>query len=80
MTAVNTEAIFRVRAVASDHWVVYRDTSSEPVASFENKAAALAYALHLARRRARSASPRDFTSSFVGNPSPGRFGRPGDIP
>lgn len=45
------EAVFRVRAAGSDHWVVYRDASEEPVASFGDKASALAYALHLAHRR-----------------------------
>jgi len=45
------EAVFRVRAAGSDHWVVYRDTVEEPVASFGDKASALAYALHLAHRR-----------------------------
>ena len=45
------EAVFRVRAAGSDHWVVYRDAAEEPVASFGDKASALAYALHLAHRR-----------------------------
>ena len=46
------EAVFRVRAAAgSDQWVVYRDAAEEPVASFGDKASALAYALHLAHRR-----------------------------
>jgi hypothetical protein len=45
------EAVFRVRATGSDHWVVYRDAADEPVASFGDKASALAYALHLAHRR-----------------------------
>ncbi len=45
------DALFRVRAAGSDHWVVYRDAAEEPVASFGDKASALAYALHLAHRR-----------------------------
>jgi hypothetical protein len=45
------EAVFRVQAAGSDHWVVYRDTAEEPVASFGDKASALAYALQLAHRR-----------------------------
>ncbi len=49
MNQVHDEVIYRVRAVASDHWVVYRDTGSDPVASFSDKACALAYALDLAR-------------------------------
>ena len=49
MASAGEETIFRVRAAGSDHWVVYRDTASEPVASFSDKASALAYALHLAR-------------------------------
>lgn len=44
-------AVFRVTAAGSDHWVVYRDTAKEPVASFSDKASALAYALYLAHRR-----------------------------
>jgi hypothetical protein len=51
------EAVFRVRAAGSDHWVVYRDAAQEPVASFGDKASALAYALHLAHRRATQSSP-----------------------
>jgi len=45
------ESIFRVKAAASDHWVVFRDADAEPIAAFGDKASALAYALHLARRR-----------------------------
>jgi hypothetical protein len=47
----SAEAIFRVKAAASDHWVVFRDADAEPIAAFGDKASALAYALHLARRR-----------------------------
>jgi hypothetical protein len=50
------EAVFRVRSAGSDHWVVYRDAAEEPVASFGDKASALAYALHLAHRRLTQAS------------------------
>ena len=45
------ESIFRVKAAATDHWVVFRDADAEPIAAFGDKASALAYALHLARRR-----------------------------
>ncbi len=51
------EAVFRVRASGLDHWVVYRDAAEEPVASFGDKASALAYALHLAHHRAMQGSP-----------------------
>jgi hypothetical protein len=47
----SAEAIFRVKAAAADHWVVFRDADAEPLAAFGDKASALAYALHLARRR-----------------------------
>ncbi len=58
MSKVSNDAIYRVRAAASDHWVVFRDTASEPVASFSDKASALAYALHLARGRVAPLGPR----------------------
>ncbi len=58
MPEASDDAIYRVRAAATDHWVVFRDTSSEPVASFGDKASALAYALHLARARVTPAGPR----------------------
>ena len=58
MTEAKSDAIYRVRAAASDHWVVFRDTASEPVASFGDKASALAYALHLARGRVTPTGPR----------------------
>ena len=48
---LSAESIFRVKAAATDHWVVYRDADVEPIAAFGDKASALAYALHLARRR-----------------------------
>ncbi len=57
MSGVNNESIYRVRAAASDHWVVYRETFEDPVASFPDKAAALAYALNLARHRPNAYSP-----------------------
>jgi hypothetical protein len=57
MTQAIEEAVFRVRAAGSDHWVVYRDKAEEPVASFGDKASALAYALHLAHRSAIQGSP-----------------------
>ena len=47
----SAESIFRVKAAATDHWVVFRDADAEPIAAFGDKASALAYALHLARRR-----------------------------
>ncbi len=57
MSGVHNESIYRVRAAASDHWVVYRETLEDPVASFPDKAAALAYALNLARHRPGNFSP-----------------------
>ncbi len=73
MTQASNEAIYRVRAAGSDHWVVFRDTASEPVASFDDKASALAYALHLARRRSTPTSMLDFTSNFMSNRSTNRL-------
>ena len=46
----NTE-IFRVCAVSADRWDVYQEPRSHPVASFNDKAAALNYAMCLARGR-----------------------------
>lgn len=50
------DSVFRVRAAGSDQWVVYRDAAEEPVACFGDKGSALAYALHLAHRRAARGS------------------------
>jgi hypothetical protein len=46
----NTE-IYRVCAVPGDRWDVYQEPRSIPVASFSDKAAALNYAMCLARGR-----------------------------
>jgi len=54
MKMSSAESIFRVKAAATDHWVVFRDADAEPIAAFGDKASALAYALHLARRRGDS--------------------------
>ncbi len=43
--------IYHICAVTDDRWEVLRDSSPEPVASFEDKHAALAYAMSLARAR-----------------------------
>ena len=51
MSKSNTESVYRVRPAGTDHWIVYRDSFADPVASFPDKAAALAYALSLARHR-----------------------------
>jgi hypothetical protein len=44
--------VYRVRATDSAKWEVFREPSSEPVASFTDKHAALSYAMSLARGRA----------------------------
>jgi hypothetical protein len=51
MSGSKGESVFRVRPAGTDHWIVYRDSFADPVASFPDKAAALAYALSLARHR-----------------------------
>jgi hypothetical protein len=43
--------IYRVCAVSTDRWDVYQEARSRPVASFNDKAAALNYAMCLARGR-----------------------------
>ncbi len=63
MGQLSNEEIYRVRAAATDQWVVYRDTVEEPVASFTDKASALAYALHLARTHG---DPIEYASNVTG--------------
>ena len=43
--------VYRVCAGSARLWCVYRDDASEPVATFDDKAAALNYAMCLARGR-----------------------------
>lgn len=49
--AMKESNVYRVCAEGADRWHVYQDTVSKPVASFEDKAAALNYAMCLARGR-----------------------------
>ena len=52
MTQMIKEAnVYRVSASGADHWHVFQDASCEPVASFQDRAAALNYAMCLARGR-----------------------------
>ena len=51
MMDVKNAEIYRVCAVATDRWDVYQEPRSRPVASFHDKAAALNYAMCLARGR-----------------------------
>lgn len=44
--------VYRVRATESARWEVFREPSTEPVASFNDKQDALSYAMSLARGRA----------------------------
>jgi hypothetical protein len=44
-------ALFRVCSVDDHRWDVLRGSSTEPLASFDDKHAALAYAMSLARER-----------------------------
>jgi hypothetical protein len=43
--------VYRVCAGGARRWCVYRDQAAEPVATFDDKAAALNYAMCLARGR-----------------------------
>jgi hypothetical protein len=51
MNEVKSTEIYRVCAVSNDRWDVYQEPRSRPVASFNDKAAALNYAMCLARGR-----------------------------
>ena len=51
MNELKNADIYRVCAVANDRWDVYEEPRSHPVASFNDKAAALNYAMCLARGR-----------------------------
>lgn len=51
MDEEKSSEIYRVCAVSSDRWDVYQEPRSRPVASFHDKAAALNYAMCLARGR-----------------------------
>jgi len=49
--AMKETNVYRVCAGSSDRWDVYQDETPDPVASFDDKAAALNYAMCLARGR-----------------------------
>lgn len=49
MRQVESGVVYRICAVNDERWDVLRDSSSEPLASFHNKHAALAYAMSMAR-------------------------------
>jgi hypothetical protein len=51
MNELKSAEIYRVCAVSTDRWDVYQEPRSRPVASFNDKAAALNYAMCLARGR-----------------------------
>jgi hypothetical protein len=51
MTEPKSTEIYRVCAISTDRWDVYEEPRSRPVASFNDKAAALNYAMCLARGR-----------------------------
>jgi hypothetical protein len=44
-------AVYRVCARGQDRWDVFQEPDAEPVASFDDKSAALTYAMGLARGR-----------------------------
>jgi len=49
--AMKEANVYRVCAGSADRWYVYQDETPDPVASFDEKAAALNYAMCLARGR-----------------------------
>jgi hypothetical protein len=49
--AMKEANVYRVCAGSADRWYVYQDATPDPVASFDDKAAALNYAMCLARGR-----------------------------
>jgi hypothetical protein len=51
MNEIKSAEIYRVCAVSVDRWDVYEEPRACPVASFHDKAAALNYAMCLARGR-----------------------------
>jgi hypothetical protein len=51
MAAVGQGEIYSIRAIDADRWQVFQEPSSEPLASFPDRAAALNYAMCLARGR-----------------------------
>ena len=51
MKQAENGVIYRICAVSDERWDVLRDPSCEPVATFNNKHAALAHAMSLARAR-----------------------------
>ena len=51
MNEIKSAEIYRVCAVSNDRWDVYQEATRRPVASFNDKAAALNYAMCLARGR-----------------------------
>jgi len=51
MNSLKAADVYRVAAVSVGRWGVFKAPTSAPVASFNNKAAALNYAMCLARGR-----------------------------
>lgn len=51
MAQMKEANVYRICADGADRWYVFQDPASEPVATFEDKAAALNYAMCLARGR-----------------------------
>ena len=51
MNQVDSGVVYRICASSEERWQVLRDSSPEPVATFNDKHAALAHAMSLARER-----------------------------
>ncbi|MBX5459887.1 MAG: DUF2188 domain-containing protein [Steroidobacteraceae bacterium] len=51
MSSAEENDVYRISPGGADRWQVFREPSQEPLASFEDRAAALNYAMCLARGR-----------------------------
>jgi hypothetical protein len=60
-------AVYRVCAVNEERWDVLRGASTEPVATFNDKHAALAYAMGLARTRSSWQLPVGTRNELLGS-------------
>jgi hypothetical protein len=69
MKQAENGVIYRICAVSGERWDVLRDASSEPVATFNDKHAALAHAMSLARERSGWQLPLDHRLRSIFNRS-----------
>ena len=72
MNEIKGTEIYRVCAVSNGRWDVYEEPRSRPVASFSDKAAALNYAMCMARGRVAwhlLLKPADAQQDQIGSPA-----------